>query len=352
MKMPVISIDVPSGCPGDEGFIPSGNHVCVHADLTLSFEFPRISFFMPQWRAFCGEIKILPIGLHEPQGIKHHYYYVDLEFCRSLYMKRNPYGHKGSFGHLFLAAGSLRYSGAALLACKAAVCSGVGLLSAFVPGALKQTLNGYCPEAIVLTSEDDQVVAGSPALDTFHAVAVGPGLGMEAMTEKFLKNLIGSCRNAMVIDADALNILSENPTWLAFLPPLTILTPHPGEFERLAGKSAEGMERWKLAREFASKWNVILVLKGFNTMVVFPGGRIFFNASGNSGMAKGGSGDVLTGLIGGLLAQGYRAEDAAILGVYIHGLAGDIAEEQLGQHAMSASDLIHFFSEAFARVSA
>lgn len=343
----IISIDVPSGCPGEDAFSRHSHYPVVQATQTLTFQFPRLSFFVPAWRDSIGKMSVLPIGLLQPEKEKNRYFFVDRNFASALLRIREPFGHKGSFGHLFLAAGSAKYSGAAVMACMSALRSGLGLLSAYVPYPLKNTLNVSCPEAIVISSESELFISGTPKTEIYSAVAAGPGMGTSPESAQFVKFLTASFRGPMLLDADALNILAENRTWLAFLPPLTVITPHPGEFERLAGASSEGSERWELLRNFSVKWNLIVVLKGYNTMVATPDGSIFFNGSGNAGLAKGGSGDVLSGIIAGLLAQGYAPAHAALLGVFVHGLAGDIAAQQIGQHAMLPSDLVPCLGLAF-----
>jgi NAD(P)H-hydrate epimerase len=344
---PVVSMDIPSGCPGNPDFLVEKDHVAVKADITLAFQYPRLSFFVPHWRALLGKIFILPIGLLHPEKWNGRYFFVDHQFAASLIQKRNPEGHKGSFGHLFLAAGSEKYTGASILSCRASLGSGVGLVTAFIPSSMKHSVNVSCPEAIVSCSDDPGCLSGTPKTSSYSAVAIGPGMGRSQQSADFLKFIIADFRGPLLLDADALNILADHPTWLAFLPPLSVLTPHPGEFERLAGKSAPGPERWELLRNFSAKWSLVVVLKGPNSMVALPDGRIFFNGSGNAGMAKGGSGDVLAGLIGGLLAQGYSPDSAALLGVFIHGLAGDIAAETRGQHGMTALDIVQFQADAF-----
>ncbi|MEY4110101.1 MAG: hypothetical protein RLZZ46_455 [Bacteroidota bacterium] len=343
----VISIDMPSGCPGDAVFSDEKNPVAVRASMTLTFQFPRLSSFISLWRAFMGNIIFLPVGLLEPEVFEDNYFFVDRNFACSLVWDRNQSFHKGNFGHLFLAAGSSLYTGAAILACGGALRSGVGLVSAFVPASVKTTLNIACPEAIVRCSEDNLFLSGTPRINDYSAVAVGPGITKADSCTLLLKYIIGECRLPLLLDADALNILSENPTWLAFLPPKTILTPHPKEFERLVGKVKEGPETWSALRAFAAKWDLVVVLKGRNSMIATPNRNIYFNGSGNAGMAKGGSGDVLSGIIGGLLAQGYLPEHAAILGTHIHGVAGDFAASDQGQHGMTPQSIVHYLDKAW-----
>jgi ADP-dependent NAD(P)H-hydrate dehydratase / NAD(P)H-hydrate epimerase len=188
-------------------------------------------------------------------------------------------------------------------------------------------------------------------LTPFNAIGIGPGIGTDDLTQKALKLLIQEARYPMVLDADALNILSQNKTWLAFLPKNSILTPHPKEFERLAGKCSDDFERLEAARGFAVKFSVLLILKGMHTAICCPDGKCYFNSTGNAGMATAGSGDVLTGILLGLLGRGYPPIEAALLGVYLHGFAGDLAALALGQESMMAGDITTYLSEAFLRLA-
>jgi len=202
-------------------------------------------------------------------------------------------------------------------------------------------------EAMVSFDEHASFITNLPSLDTYDAIGIGPGLGLHQQTQTALKSLLQNYRGPLVMDADALNILSDNKTWYSFLSPYTILTPHPGEFERLVGKADNDFERLKQAKDFALKYNIFLVLKGGVTVTINPLGQCYFNSTGNPGMATGGSGDVLTGIILSLLAQGYNLGQAAVMGVFLHGLAGDLAADELSQEYMSADDIIRFLAPAF-----
>jgi NAD(P)H-hydrate epimerase len=204
---------------------------------------------------------------------------------------------------------------------------------------------------MISTDPDPEGLSELPALQDFSAVGMGPGIGTSEATGRVLKGLIQHGGMPLVLDADAINLLSENPTWLAFLPAASILTPHPKEFDRLAGASASGYERLMKARDLARRRGIIIVLKGAFTATCVPSGKVYFNPSGNPGMAKGGSGDVLTGLLTGLLAQGLHPEHAALLGAYVHGLAGDLAAERLGMTGMTVTDLVRHLPQAWQRLS-
>ena len=223
----------------------------------------------------------------------------------------------------------------------------MGLLSVHLPKVAQLPLQTAIPEAMIDSDDSETCFSSFGHLDAYTAVGVGPGLGKADDTVRALKRLIQEVQVPLVMDADALNILSDNPTWLSFLPAKTILTPHPKEFERLVGKTSTSFERLEKQRELATKYNLVVIVKGTHTTVAMPNGTIFFNTTGNPGMATAGSGDVLTGIILSLLAQRYSPEEAAVLGVYLHGLAGDFAADEIGQEALIASDITEHLGKAF-----
>ncbi|MCB0820549.1 MAG: NAD(P)H-hydrate dehydratase, partial [Bacteroidetes bacterium] len=247
-----------------------------------------------------------------------------------------------------IAAGGKGKVGAAVLSAKACLRSGVGLLTVFAPKSAVNIIHSALPEAMLQTSDEDEIIKGKSSIENYSSIGFGPGCGTEKETQSYLKQLIQDSQVPMVIDADGINILAENKTWLAFLKPNTILTPHPGEFFRLSGVKEVGINQIERASELAQRHSIIIVLKGARTAICLPDSRVFFNPTGNPGMAKGGSGDALTGLITGLLAQGYKPADASIIAVYLHGLAGDIAAQKFTEYAMITSDLISQIPEAFA----
>jgi len=246
-----------------------------------------------------------------------------------------------------LVSGSYGKMGAAVIGAEAALRTGIGLITCHVPYCGVAVLQPSIPEAMVISDQNEKHISQVGTTDSYSAVGAGPGIGTEPETQRAIHDLLKECKKPMVIDADGLNILSLNPTWLAFLPEGTILTPHPKEFERLAGKSADSYQRLTKQIEFAKDHRCIVILKGANTSVATPDGRVFFNSTGNPGMAKAGSGDALTGIILSLLSQGYKPEEAAILGVYIHGLAGDIAVVESSYESIIATDIINNISKAF-----
>ncbi|MEJ5302228.1 MAG: NAD(P)H-hydrate dehydratase [Bacteroidales bacterium] len=344
-----ISIDVPSGLFVDESMLVKGGDA-LKADYTLSFNPPKLCFMIAENDRWVGRWMRLDIGLHQKyiDEAETPYHYTELDEIKPFYRKRRRFEHKGSFGHTLLIAGSRQKAGAALLAAKGCLAAGVGLLTVHTVPSVIQALNSSLPEAMASLSEHSEEISDLPSsLTPFTAIAAGPGLGTESGAAIMLRLLIQECKVPLLLDADALNILSENKTWLAFLPTGSILTPHPKEFERLAGPAANDFERLEMARDFAFRFQVYLVLKGGVTAVINPQRKVFFNSTGNPGLATGGSGDVLTGIIAGLLAQGYHPENAARLGVWLHGAAADLAIEKESLETLLPSQLPEYMASAW-----
>jgi len=344
----VISIDIPSGLFGEDNSQNDLSGV-VRASQTLTFQFPKLSFLFPENDKFVGDWEVLPIGLH-PEAIsltESRYFYLTKEFITEKIIRRDKYSHKGTYGHALLIAGSYGKMGAAVLSSKACLRSGVGLLTSHVPRLGYEIIQNSVPEAMTSIDTSDQIFTEFPDLSPYSAVGIGPGLDKKTESQDAFKELLYAKPEKMIIDADALNILSEHEDWYRLLPENAILTPHPKEFERLAGSSANSFERLQIQLQFSEKYKVILVVKGAHTCITFPDGRAFFNSTGNPGMATGGSGDVLTGIILGLLAQNYSPEEAVLIGVYLHGLSGDLAAATFGQEALIAGDIINQIGAAF-----
>ena len=344
----VVAIDIPSGLMGEANSPEATEHI-IRADYTLTFQFPKISFLFAENEQYTGKWEVLPIGLHE-EGINQvpsEYFLIEKEEVKNRIPARNRFAHKGIFGHALLIAGSYGKMGAAVLAAKACLRAGTGLLTVHVPHFGYSIIQTAVPEAMASIDAHDSIVTEFPDVSQFTAVGAGPGLGKKSNTCKALHDLLAASQRPLVLDADALNILSENKEWLSRLPANSILTPHPGEFKRLAGETASSWERLQKQRDMARELNVIVVLKGAYTSVALPDGRLFFNSTGNPGMATAGSGDVLTGFLLGLLAQNIAPSDAAIAGVFLHGLAGDRAADRLSANALIAGDVIESFGEAF-----
>jgi ADP-dependent NAD(P)H-hydrate dehydratase / NAD(P)H-hydrate epimerase len=264
---------------------------------------------------------------------------INKKLIQSIYKPRTKEVHKGTFGHALIVAGSRGKMGAAVLATKACMRSGAGLVTAFIPKCGYAILQTSIPEAMVLESTSENHLSGKNDVNEFSVAGMGCGIGNHKQTTELLKHILSICKVPLVLDADALNILSENKTWLKKLPKNSILTPHPKEFERLFGKTKNRQEAIQLQQQKAKELKCIIVLKGASTTIATPK-NVFKNTTGNSGMASAGMGDVLTGIITGIVAQGYTTEQAAIMGVYLHGLAGDLAVEKLSQEGLIASDVI------------
>lgn len=342
----VVAVDAPSGLPLDQHREP--NQICVRADETYTFQFQKLAYLLPETYSYCGDVSLVDIGLRLPDG-QFDMQCIEEETIRLLLHKPNKYAHKGSMGHGLLIAGSADMPGAAILAATSALRGGIGKVTVHSCSKVCDLLPGSIPEAILSRDRNEQCFSGIDLEKhpSINAIAVGCGLGTSTASVNGLKNLLDEVGSPLILDADALNILSENKTWLAFLPPCSILTPHIKEFERLVGKSGNDFERIEKLKQFASRGGVIVVLKGAHTAVAMPDGKVFFNTTGNPGMATAGSGDVLTGLLLSLLSQGYTPETAALLGVYLHGAAADDAAAHLGATtALIASDIPLFLGQA------
>lgn len=347
----VISVDIPSGLFGEDNSDNDPESI-INADFTLSFEFPKLSFMFPENAKYVGEWKILPIGLH-PVGImsiETPYSFIEDRFIYSLLKKREKFDHKGKYGHGLLVAGSFGKMGAAILGAKAALKTGIGLVTCHVPRSGYQVIQTAVPESMVVVDNNDQVFSGMDFSYKYNALGIGPGLGTTGTTMKAFSDILLNYAGPLVIDADAINILGINRDWLSSLPANTILTPHVKEFERIAGASENSFARLVKQVELSGKYNCVLLVKGAYSIVTTPDGRVNFNSTGNPGMATAGSGDVLTGIILSLLAQGYEPGTAALVGTYIHGLAGDIAVRQTGPESLIASDIIDNIGRAFSEL--
>ncbi len=349
----VIAIDIPSGLFADQSNTLFDGAV-IEANKTLSFQFPKKAFLFPENYKYVGEFEILDIGLHPKyiEEVKCTDFFITRDEIKQKLKIRTKYSHKGTFGHGLLMAGSYGKYGAAILAARASIRSGAGLITAHLPSTAMNAMQVAAPEIMISFDNDDQILTHLPILDNYNAIACGPGIGKDILTQNLLDNLFDKIQVPLVLDADALNIISENKDLLIKIPPNTILTPHPKEFERLFGKTKNNFERYELLKEQAQRLNLIIILKGAHTEIAFPDGVVFFNSTGNPGMATAGSGDVLTGILLGLLTAGYTSENAALLGVYLHGLSGDIAVENLAAESLIASDIINNLAKAFNKLRA
>ncbi|KAA6331538.1 Bifunctional NAD(P)H-hydrate repair enzyme Nnr, partial [termite gut metagenome] len=344
----VISIDIPSGLGSDE-CSPNKWESIVRADFTLSLQLPKLAFLFPENEEIIGEWQLFDIGLSR-EGIEKlasNYSLVEEDEIRSLIKPRKKFSHKGDFGHALLIAGSYGMAGASVLAARACLRSGVGRITVHAPICNNDILQIAVPEAMVKQDIDEHYFSWPSDTDRYQALGIGPGLGTSEETEDAVLKQLKDCRLPTVIDADALNLLAQNRDALKSLPPNSILTPHPKELERLIGKCQNSYERLTKACELAQNFHVHILLKGAYSVLITPNKECFFNPTGNTGMATAGSGDVLTGIILALLTQGYVVEEAAKIGAFIHGLAGDFAWERLGMISLTAGDIINFLPEAW-----
>lgn len=347
----VISIDLPSGLMCEDNSF-NDTQTIVRATLTLSLGQPKLAFFLAENQRFVGELKMLDIGLSTDglKTLKTYLWLTEENEIRALIRRRPLFAHKGTMGHALLVAGSRGMTGAAILASRAALRAGVGKLTVHIPHSCLDIMQTTVPEAIVDVDIDANITTTAVETYAYQAVGIGPGIGRHGHTAAALHGYIKHHEGPLVLDADAINILAANSDWIASIPADSILTPHPAEFDRLAGHSRTTFERMNRARDFAVNNHLFVVLKGHYTQICTPTGDVLINPTGNPGMATAGSGDVLTGIITALLAQGYLPIEAAQLGVYLHGLAGDIAADELSEESLIASDIINFLPTAFKRV--
>ncbi len=338
----VISIDIPSGLAAEwnANFLFRN---MVHANLTLTFQFPKLSFFFGEHADIIGDLVVLDIGLDRKalKSMRSEWLLIEGRTIHKLLRPRNPFSAKRDYGSVMIFAGSMGMMGAAVLCARATLKCGAGLATVHAPRTGITILQTAAPEAMFEPDRHERVISDMSLHHTHQAVAVGPGIGTNDLTVNALESLLKTCKSPLVLDADALNCIVKRPALLSMLPPRTIITPHIGEFDRLFGDQPTSEARLKKAIEVAKHYEIVIVLKGHHTMIVRPSGNqiVYFNSTGNAGMATAGAGDVLTGVIAGFLAQGIQPENAAALGVFVHGRAGDIASEELGEYGVIASDI-------------
>jgi NAD(P)H-hydrate epimerase len=344
----IISIDIPSGLMGEDNSANDYNSI-IKADYTLTLQFPKLSFFFKENEPFVGEWEVLPIGLH-PEGIRKtgtSWNLITRETVQAIRKQRNKFSHKGTYGHALLISGSTGKTGAAVLAAKACLRSGPGLVTVHLPQSGIPIMQTALPEAMVNPDPSTDWISQIPDLEHYQSIGIGPGLGKESETQAAVYDLLLKSNRPLVIDADGLNILSLNKDWLDILPQNSILTPHPLEFTRLSEKASNSYALLIQAIDFAMLHKIYLILKGAYTAICCPDGSCWFNPTGNPGMATGGSGDVLTGILTGLLAQGYSPLEASLLGVYIHGLTADLLIPSTSMESLLAGDIADNLGLAF-----
>jgi NAD(P)H-hydrate epimerase len=347
----VVSIDVPSGLMTEDNAYNIRANI-VRADLTLTLQQRKLSFFFPENQQYIGRLKVLDIRL-SPQGIEKmeaNYTLIEENDIRPLLLRRSPYAHKGNMGNALIIAGSYGMGGASVLATKACLRSGAGKVTAHTPKQNNVIMQVSIPEAIIQLDRDETVFSEAVETEDYDALGIGPGLGTSEQTALALFSQLRRSQCPTVVDADAINILAHHRAWIQQLPKGLILTPHPKELERLEGPSADSYERLTKACNLAERMQAFVLLKGHHSALCMPDGHVIFNSTGNAGMATAGSGDVLTGIITGLLARGYKQQEACLIGMYLHGLAGDIAVRDIGEESLIASDLIHYLPKAFKKL--
>lgn len=347
----IVSIDTPSGLMAEDNTYNIKANI-IRAYLTLTLQQPKLSFLFAENQQFIGQLRILDIRLSQEgiQKMDASYTIIEENDIRNSLLPRSPYAHKGQMGNALLIAGSYCMAGAAVLAAKACLRSGVGKLTVSSPKRNIPVLQQAVPEAVIKTGTEETIFAESIDTEEYNALGIGPGLGQSEQTAIALIAQLRRTQCPMIADADAINILANHRAWIQQLPKGIILTPHPKEFDRLEGHSADSYERLTKACNLAERLQGIIILKGHYTAICMADGHVMFNPTGNAGMATAGSGDVLTGIITGLLARGYQPKEACMVGVYLHGLAGDLAAAELGEESLLASDIIQYLPRAFKRL--
>lgn len=345
----VVSIDMPSGLMTEDNSYNVRANI-IHADVTLTLHGRKLSMFLADCQEFLGEVQVLDIRLSQEYVDKTKALYVVPEEndIRKRLLPRDDFAHKGSMGNALIIAGSYGMSGAAILATRACLRSGVGKVTVHTPRKNYDIMQISVPEAVMQMDHEETYFSESVDSDDFDAVGIGPGLGQQENTAIALISQLRRVQCPVVVDADALNILANHRAWMQQLPKGVIMTPHPKEFDRLSGIASNGSyERLHRAQELAQRIGAYIILKGHYSALCLPDGGVIFNPTGNSGMATAGSGDVLTGIITALLARGYHRSDACLLGMYLHGLAGDIAAREVGKESLVAGDIIKYLPNAF-----
>ncbi|MDY6206598.1 MAG: NAD(P)H-hydrate dehydratase [Prevotella sp.] len=348
----IVSIDIPSGLMTEDNTYNILANI-IRADVTLTFQMKKLSFLMADIQQFIGKLQIIDIKLNQDfiKRTETAYNIIEKEDVKRLLKPRNDFAHKGMMGNALIIAGRYGMAGAAVLATKACLRAGAGRVTTLTPKKNCAILQASIPEAILHIDNEETYFSEAIAPEDFDAIGIGPGLGQTENTAIAMIAQIRRSQIPIVIDADAINILANHRAWIQQLPKEIIMTPHPKEFERLDGNHSNGdYERLSKARDMAKTLHAYILLKGHYSALCLPNGNIVFNSTGNSGMATAGSGDVLTGIITALLARGYKREDACLLGMYLHGLAGDLAAEELGKESLIAGDIIDYLPKAFRKL--
>jgi len=339
-----IAIDIPSGMFTDQ---PTEKDKALSVMHTLSFQSPKLAFMFDENREITGQVHLLDIGLSQRynETTSSMYETIEDETIRMIIQPRKSAGNKGTFGHAALIAGSTEMMGAAILSARGCLASGVGKTTLITPYGGFSAIHTSTPEVLCVSSGENKFEKIIPLIP-YQSVGIGPGIGTSEQTRKALIDLFTQRKDHLVLDADALNNLTDQEL-LKFGITHSVITPHPREFDRLFGVHQNSFERISTSLKVSSQSGIFIILKGHHTAIITPAGRVYFNTTGNDGMAKGGSGDVLTGLITGLMAQGYPLPEAAIAAVYLHGLAGNLAAKRYSRHAMQPSHIIRCLHEVW-----
>jgi len=341
----IISVDIPSGLFADT----TEQNITIKALNTYTFQFPKLSFFLPNSGIYTNKFKVLNIDLHPEyiQSALTDKYLIEKNDIISRLRGRTKFSHKGNYGHSLIISGSFGKMGAAVLSGKAALRSGAGLVTAHIPACGYEIFQMTIPEAMCSIDKLQHFISKFPETSKYDAIAIGPGINTHPETIRALGTFLKQQQQPVILDADALNCIAQQRKILKSIPTNSILTPHPKEFERIVGKWSTDTERLLLQQNFSKEHHVIVILKGAYSSITGTDGTVYFNSTGNAGMATAGSGDVLTGILAGLLAQGYTPLDVAIIGVYLHGLAGDLALQHQSMESLIASDIIEHLGNAY-----
>lgn len=336
----ILSFDLPSGMMS-EWNRESLLRKMIHANVTIVAHFPRLSYFIADFAPAVGVWKMVDLNISSEisNATVTDYHIIEASDIRRILRHRDPFADKSQFGSALLIAGSYGMMGAAILAAKGAMRAGAGKVTVHAPLCGYIATQAAIPEVLFDADKKDIFISDMAVKGRYNVIAIGPGIGTDNITISALENLLLTSSTPMVLDADALNCIAMKPSLLDIIKPMTIITPHALEFDRIFGASNSHETRLVKAIEMAKKYRIFIILKGHYTATIRPDGKVMFNTTGNSGMATAGSGDVLTGIIAALIAQGYKPERAALIGVYVHGLAGDIAADRLGEHGVTASDI-------------
>ncbi|WP_314058808.1 NAD(P)H-hydrate dehydratase [Empedobacter brevis] len=343
----IIAVDLPSGFIAD--YPMNKRFPCLKVQRTYTFQVPKIGLLLPDNQTYSDSLSLIDIGLDKSvlNQFKTNFYFLEKKDIQKRLKTPSCFSHKGTFGHALIVGGSLGKIGSIVLSAKAALKTGSGLVTSYTPKCGQDILQVNLIESMCLTDETNDLIKNFPLLQDYQGVAIGMGLGQTAETEINFIEWIKKQAQPLVIDADALNILAKQTNPFLIIPKESILTPHPKELQRLIGNWENDFDKIKMVKDLALQYQITFVIKGFYSVITTSDGKVYFNSTGNWGMATAGSGDTLSGIIASLKGQGYQSVDAALIGVYLHGLAGDLAIKKIHPHSLTASDISDYISEAY-----